>query len=78
MIKRPAPIHPKGVCICPAFEAMHGCTYRQLDGFLNNSAGMFKMCSQALQGPENKPQVQPNESQLEMNAPQQQNLMAPF
>ena len=53
----------------PAFAAMHGCTYRQLDGILNNSAGMFKMCSNALQGPENKPQVQSNESQLEMNAP---------
>lgn len=62
----------------PAFEAMHGCTYRQLDGILNNSAGMFKMCSNALQGPENKPQVQSNESKLEMNAPKQDNLLAPF
>lgn len=68
----------KAICNTPAYEKINGCTYQQLEGIISNNAGMFKMCSQALHLPERNPQVQHNEPELALNAPEQKNPMVPF
>ena len=68
----------QAICKTADYEAANGCTYQQLEGMIHNNAGMFKMCSQALHIPENKPQVQSNELEHAMNGPEQQNPRVPF
>jgi hypothetical protein len=65
------------ICKTPAYEAMNGCTYQQLEGLLRNNTDMFNMCSQALNPPKNKHEMSTTEQTLSINAPQQSNPMMP-
>jgi hypothetical protein len=67
----------KAICNTPAYEATQGCTYQQLEGMMRNNADLFKMCNNALLGPENKAPMQSNELERVLNVPEQKNPMIP-